>query len=282
LSVAPLARVLARHLWLVLLAVGTACAESDGFLVAHYDGARLSLHGRAVTLTQVLARIAQDTCLRFEVAAEIAQAPARWDVADLPLAAALIELTRPYDTALYLDRGARTCLHLAVLPRAEPAALDGHGGPTAHHPDDEALRLAAVVRNERDAAIRRQAIGELAGLDRLSAVRGLEAALAVDVPELRSEIVRALGRRYDTAPPIALGQVLLGDKDNQVRLTAVQTLAQMNTDVARVFLRQALDDRDAQVRRQAEASLAAAAVTAPAADPLPVAVAAPAGSAGPP
>jgi hypothetical protein len=236
-----------------------AIAATAGTLTTRYGGGRLSLRAHSVSLPLVLERVSREFCLSFEIADDVAPLPADWTIDDLPAEQALLEITRPYNTALF--RQARStgpdCFRLSVLPAGTSGSSNPTSTATPRIAAKEALRLAGLVQDGQDLAVSRRAIRDLAALPPPHAVRGLELAMGVQIPQLRSEVIRELGRVYDDAPPIVLGQTLLGDSDVGVRLAAVEALTQLSSDIAQLFLRQALNDRDERVRQEAAKALGA-------------------------
>jgi hypothetical protein len=240
------------------VAVGQTVADDSVTTLRYVDG-RLSLHAHQVALSLVLQRIAARTCLSFELTDEAGASPGSWDFSDLPVEDALLELTRPYNIALSRDGVSPTasCVHLKVLPPTAYASSQQTDplGPQAAA--SEVPRLVAVIRGEGDLDGRRLAIADLASLPASDALRGLESCLAVRESELRAQVVEALGGIAGGAAPTALGQVVIGDKDAEVRRSAVQALARIDGEAARLFIERALSDQDERVREAASRALSA-------------------------
>jgi HEAT repeat protein len=72
---------------------------------------------------------------------------------------------------------------------------------------------------------------------------------------LRRHAVESLGRTDNDNAVQLLGQALLGDRDPSVRLCAVHSFANQNSEVARAFLNTALQDKDAQEQALARQAL---------------------------
>jgi HEAT repeat protein len=127
--------------------------------------------------------------------------------------------------------------------------------PVDTEAEDEAQRLRHLIVGPGDMKLRSKAIGDLAALNSPDATRELEASLNVHEPELRQEVVMALGQSYGDKPPTGLGQVVMGDKDARVREAAIVALAELGSEVARLFIEQALKDPEESVREAARIAL---------------------------
>jgi len=109
--------------------------------------------------------------------------------------------------------------------------------------------------NDADRSSREQAITELQRIGSDAAVAVIATAFADNDVQLRRHAVESLGRvDNDKAVPL-LGQALLGDKDPSVRISAVRSFANQNSEVSRAFLNTALTDKNKQVQALARQAL---------------------------
>ncbi|MEW5771491.1 MAG: HEAT repeat domain-containing protein [Pseudomonadota bacterium] len=142
---------------------------------------------------------------------------------------------------------------LQIRHESPPAS---HSAAPASQTPPSAGQLGHAVLDSPAWQPRYQAIHELARRPPAEATEGLELALATPEPALRREIAQALGQAYGETPPVLLGQMLLGDPDEQVRAAALRALAELDTEIARQFIRQALRDPEPFIRTLAQETLA--------------------------
>lgn len=83
-------------------------------------------------------------------------------------------------------------------------------------------------------------------------VNAMAGGLVDDRPEIREQVVNALGQlEYPTAQQI-LGQVIFGEQDASLRLQAVKQLANTHTPVSEAFIKAATEDKNTAVQAEAE------------------------------
>lgn len=83
-------------------------------------------------------------------------------------------------------------------------------------------------------------------------VNAMAEGLADDRPEIREQVVNALGKLdYPNAHQI-LGQVIFGEQDPNLRLQAVKQLANIHTPVSEAFIKAATEDKNPAVQAEAE------------------------------
>ena len=109
--------------------------------------------------------------------------------------------------------------------------------------------------NNADRPSREQAITELQRIGSDTAVAAIATVLGDNDVQLRRHAVESLGRTDNGNAVQLLGQALLGDKDPSVRLSAIRSFANQNSEVARAFLNTALQDKDARVQALARQEL---------------------------
>ncbi len=159
----------------------------------------------------------------------------------------------------------------AIARRAVALSL----GPVPDHDSGLFEDLAGLDRDQRRDAMQWLAdLGDLAAVEALRhflaldpdpAVRG-EAALALrsiggeaatealvlglgDVdPDVRFQVVEAIGEADDFRNTLALGQVLFGETDPEIRMSAIAGLSRVSSEAALAFLEAAAQDPHEQVR----------------------------------
>ncbi len=115
--------------------------------------------------------------------------------------------------------------------------------------------LSMVLQQDDDPSARLQAINELSTIGGAEASEALTNGLGDSDPAIRIEVIRSLGSvGADKAIP-TLAQVLYSDPDSDVRLAAVQTIAEQNSEVAKLILKVAIEDKDETVREVAKEAL---------------------------
>lgn len=253
-----------RTRWTALLFLLVAVeAAGQGTPDLHYANGQLTLRADLVPAKTLWQQVAQAAGIRLHVAEEVGDMLVSGAFRDMPLAQALMRLVSPNDFAIFYEPESRTnqaarIADLFVFPPSSPA-ISGRAEPAAlpATPDAriEARRLGRLIAEPGEVAQRRLALADLLALNSPAVATGLEFALGAPEPELRREVVQALGEVPHDTPPTALGQVVMGDRDAQVRLDAVRVLAGLEGDVARLFIEQAAEDRDENVREAARQAL---------------------------
>lgn len=241
----------------LLLTMLAACeAAGAGTLLVEYADGRISVRAEEVSVKAVLQEIARQAGFRLHLAEGAGEASGIWSLVGLPLEAGLREVVQPDGLLIFYEQmtGGTHITDLHVLPSADKT-MKMVSEPSTQAEGDTALRLGHLIAEPGDLVTRRQAIADLVGLEPAVAVRGLETALSVREPDLRQEVVEALGRVYGDVPPTALGQVLFGEGDAGLRRAAIYALASLNSQAARLFLEQALEDKDEEVRSAAAETL---------------------------
>ena len=103
--------------------------------------------------------------------------------------------------------------------------------------DDPVVRARAAI-----------ALGDIGGTRVLGA---LEAGLGDSSGRVRSELARSFSSVKHQRSTLALGQMLMGDRDAQVRQQAVRSLRGQDSPAAYLFVEAALKDKDERVQEAA-------------------------------
>lgn len=119
-----------------------------------------------------------------------------------------------------------------------------------------AAAVIYVLTADPENAVRRSAIGLLAGMRNAEARQALMQAAADADPEVRADSLKALAHRPGDKPVALLTQAAKGDGDPSVRIAAFDLLsASKDGEMARAVLQGAMNDPDPQVRDAAESAL---------------------------
>lgn len=267
---------------LVALPPVLAQPAPDGLDVTVESG-RMSASLGAVPVVDVLGSVAHQTGASLSVRGELGNVRPQAFTGE-PLAAALPRLVQPNGLILQFDRtGGRLLAIHAVAPGAGGGAPttvargnlakmwnyeDGQDLPDAEKRIQHINRMAKqrsagqaavqsltyVMSGDPDPAVRRAALGLLAGLPGDDARRTVMQTVADTDPEMRIEALRVLATTGEK-PVSLLAQAVKGDVDASVRLAAIGMLDRSDGDLARAVLEGARSDSDPQVREAAQQSL---------------------------
>lgn len=253
-----------RFCWAVLLLTLVAVdSAGEGTLQLRYANGTLSLRADQMPVKTLWQKLAQAAGFRLHVAEGVSEAPASWSFSNVPVAEALARLVTPNDFAIFYEpvqkpNQAARISDLFIFPPSPPAT-GSSVAPAALYEEaearSEAQRLGRLIAAPGEVALRRLAVADLLALNSPEVAKGLEMALGATEPEMRREVVQALGEVDRDIPPTALGQVVIGDRDALVRQEAIRVLADLGSEVARLFIEQAMKDKDENVREAARRAL---------------------------
>ncbi len=119
----------------------------------------------------------------------------------------------------------------------------------------QSAKIAEALGNESNSVIRVHMVRALAKLNTPEAFAGLKSSLYDNDEFVRREAVTAMGVTKNPAAVALLGDVLIRDRDYDVRLTAAKSLGQFQSSAANEALVPALDARDPAMRFAAIESL---------------------------
>lgn len=268
---------------LLLALAGPAAAQQ-------IDDGRLTMQVEAQPLADVLQVIARAAGAELSVEGELGDAvPQTFEA--VPLAVAVRRLVGSHSVVMVHPPGADDRLReirvYAVeedpearrqagiqqarqAARADPAAATGAPGTDrreraervqqvrelARTGGPEATReLAQILASEPDPALRRLAIGALAGLGDPAASAPIANALRDEDRAVRVQAVRALHNLLGDEVAPYLADVVALDHEVAVRMMAVQLAANLEGGPAVEVLERALNDPDEEVREMAAAAL---------------------------
>lgn len=116
--------------------------------------------------------------------------------------------------------------------------------------------LGRFLALDKDPAIRSEAALALGTLGGQAATQNLSRALGDADPDVRFQIVEAIGKTRGAETTLVLGQILFGDPDPENRISALQSLHRIGDEAAGAFLAAAAKDSDPAVRQVANDMMA--------------------------
>ncbi len=123
--------------------------------------------------------------------------------------------------------------------------------------DAEAIgALGRFLALDDDPAIRNEAALALGDIGNEAASQALVLGLGDRNPDVRFQIVEAMGGVAGQSTTLVLGQILFSEPDPEVRISAIAGLGRWRSEAARAFLEAATEDQDLDARRIANDILA--------------------------
>jgi len=123
--------------------------------------------------------------------------------------------------------------------------------------DEEAIRaLGRFLALDAEPAIRNEAALALGDIGSEAASQALALGLGDSDPDVRFQVVEAMGGVARQRTTLVLGQVLFGETDPEVRMSAIAGLGRSRSEAAWAFLEAATEDPDPEVRKIANGILA--------------------------
>ena len=277
------ARLVAGVLAVVTPLSPVLAQPAPGVLEVTIEGGRMSASLGAVPVVDVLGSVAHQTGASLSVRGELGNVRPQ-SFTGVPLASALSRLAQPNGLILQFDNSGG---HLLAIHAVAPGTAGGPPTTVAlggiakmwNYEDGQELPdsdkrieriskmakqrgageaavqpLIYVMSGDPDPAVRRTALGLLAGLPGDDARRTVMQTVADTDPEMRIEALRVLTATGEK-PVSLLAQAVKGDADASVRLAAIGMLSRSDGDLARAVLEGARGDSDPQVREAAQQSL---------------------------
>ena len=112
--------------------------------------------------------------------------------------------------------------------------------------------LGRFLALDEDPLVRGEAALALKDIGGAEAADALELGLGDIDPDVRFQVVDALSGMGGFEATLKLGQVIFGDSDPEVRITALAGLGSEKSEAAQAFLEAAVEDSDERVREVAE------------------------------
>ncbi len=127
----------------------------------------------------------------------------------------------------------------------------------ASGPEHEAIPEIAKILSAKDGdvIVKQRAVHILTGFSSDEVAETLANGLSDKRPNIRGNIINALGQLKNQQSSLILAQVLFSEKDKVVRLLAVEHLTALESPAAKAFLQVAAKDSNQQIKREAQYAL---------------------------
>jgi hypothetical protein len=269
-----------------ILMINSAAAEQaeNNLDIIVQDGI-LTVNARNRTLEEVLYAIGEKVGFEVNINGKLDSQTSTWSIDNIPLSKAIRSLVGRHNIVMNYDspegeESGKRVSKLWVFGHTEVTAntihfqgetrQEGMGAPdqfdqtTQSNQEQEyedtdeqsyIKHLSKILKDDDDSSLRLQAVDALREIGGAQASEALAMGLNDSDPAVRIEVINSLGYiGADNVVPIT-GQVLFGDADPDVRLAAVQVIAEQDSEVSKVFLKVALEDKSNKVREMAKSIL---------------------------
>jgi hypothetical protein len=239
----PLRRVSLLISWTLCLALHTAAGWAQGADDARIDlrisAGRLTLRADDVALGAVLQRIAQAQNARLVISADIGARIGHWNLRQVPVEEAIMQIARPSNTIVVLDsegasKGGVFVREIYVF--GGPASNSKLTVEASPAPAQRIRELAQVLSSEVGSEARRAAAAELGDIGGNESVSTLDRALGDVDPGVRIEVIESLGRIGTNEAIRLVGQAGIGSSDPSVIAAATRVLEASTSDLASEML----------------------------------------------
>ncbi len=214
-----------------------AAEHEQKALTVELHGDLLTVDARNTTLEQVLYAIGEKARLEVIINGKLSPKPSSWSIVNKPLIDSIRSLAGSHNVAMrYGDRLTGKVAKLWIFGN-----------------QDEIQYLSEMVKQDNYPLITRlKAVNDLKKIGSKQASKVLSKCLGDRDPSLRIEAIKSINDiGADHAIPI-IGRVLFSDPDPEVRMSALQLIAEQDSEASRAFLKVALEDKDKNVRQAAE------------------------------
>ncbi len=268
-------------------AIGIKTTEQvNSDLDVNFQNGLLTVKARNRTLEEVLYAIGEKADIEVNINGELSSKSSTWAVDNLPLSKAIKNLVGRHNIVMNYDspeseESVRRVSKLWVFGHTEVTANSTHFQVAVSQEEnidtqdqfDQAIpsnqeqgsedtdeqsyikHLSKILKEEDDPSLRLQAVEALREIGGVQASEALAGGLNDSNPSVRIKVINSLGYlEADSIVPIT-GQVLYSDSDPEVRLAAVEILAEQDSEVSVVFLRVALEDKNKKVREMARSAI---------------------------
>lgn len=242
---------------IVLLPLAAAAAEKrpDGtqtVIEVSYRAGALTLDARGAPLADVLRAIGEKAGFRTHLTGDLSK-PVDLSLENAPLVPTVLRLVGRHSMVMIMHPNAdkrRAGAISEINVRAKPLRTENR----------PARRFLTSIQEELDLgppAQRITTIDELEKSGDSKAVAMLEKFAGHDKEEaVRGHAIGALGRVAGQPAILSLGRILFGSSNPESRRLAAKSLASRRSNAARLFLKEATNDTDDDVRREALNALA--------------------------
>ncbi len=252
-------------------------------LDVNFQNGLLTVKVRNRTLEEVLYAIGEKANIEVNINGELSSKLSTWSIDNLPLSKGIRSLVSRHNIVMNYDspegeESGRRVSKLWVFGHTEVTANSNHFQVEVDHKENIGVQgqfdqanqeqgsedtdeqsyikhLSKILKEEDDPSLRLQAVEALREIGGVRASEALAGGLNDSKPAVRIEVINSLGYiEADSIVPIT-GQVLYSDTDPEVRLAAVEILAEQDSEVSVVFLRVALEDKNKKVREMARSAI---------------------------
>ena len=273
-----------------MLMINLATAEqAEDVLNVNFQDGLLTVNAQNRTLEQVLYAIGEKAGIEVNINGKLSSQPSTWSIVNIPLSEAIKRLVGRHNMVMNYgslddEKPGRRINKLWVFGYTKVTAnsnnfqreIDREKNTDAPAQIDQTIQSNQEQENEdkevqsnikrlsktleifeegEDSAMRLQAVDALKVIGGVQAGEVLTRGLRDSDPAVRIEVINSLGCiGADNVVPIA-GQILYSDTDPDVRLAAVRILVEQDSEVSKVFLKVALEDRNNKVREMAKSVL---------------------------
>ena len=236
-------RVIGRSLFAAALALSTSArtAEQPGAapLELRISSGRLTLKAENLSVEDVLTRIARLLNAKFSVAGAVEQRTRSWNLQQVPLVEAIVQIARPASVLMVQDRDTQRSMDALVSEIHLIGGGDADTKPAITRTSPVALpvsELAGTLASAANPQIRREAALALGRIPTVESVRALERALSDADSSVRVEVIEALGRIGSDEAIRLVGQSAMSGHDAEVQAAATQVLEISTHQYARDLL----------------------------------------------
>jgi hypothetical protein len=226
--------------WALCLGLYASGARSaDDPIDLRIAAGRLSVKADDVTVGDVLQRVAKALNARLSISPDLAAHVGHWELREIPVAEAVIEIARPLSVTLVLSRarvGSADAEVREIYVLGGPAEGTRPQVQSTIAPSQGILEATRTLTTDSDPEIRRAAAAELGRISAEESVRALDRALGDADGRVRIEVVESLGRIGTDEALRLVAQAALGSSDPELVAVATRVLEGSSSDRARTML----------------------------------------------
>jgi len=231
-------------------------------IIIEITDSKLTLIAKQISVSTILGLINHHYPVIFGFSGKLQSDLQNWNIRDVPLDDALREILRQYSLVMHYQLS-----HMSDVQRLVKVDIISENGqsldmvdlPVKDHAFTQVNKLQGLndpitisqlsnsLREEESYQARIRAATLLEEIGTARAKEAVVDALGDDNSIVRARVIKLLEKRTDAQSTLLLGQAIHGDPDAQVRLAALQVLANRKDEIARVFINSALQDRDNRV-----------------------------------
>ena len=252
---------------------GSQPSDSHLFIAFSPQSESLSVNAKGVLLTQVLEELSKHVDITVSAEGKAGQSPVWMEFEGLPLKEAIKRLLEGQSYALIVAQESSQATSANSTRIRRIHLLENsptQAGVTAHgvraSPDEDEIEaieneddlyvLLDTVQNGASPDLRSNALYELAERDNEQSFRAAQIAIRDEDDEVRETALDvleglSLEERFEAASLELLAEAALTDPNPDLRIVALEMLAESEEDLALQVMQDAFDDPDAEVRKAA-------------------------------